>query len=99
MKGERIMAGEYGMNIVTLVDDEGNQMEFEVLDAIETDDGRYIALLPIPEAGSESDGEYFILQVVSGDGQDELIEVEDSELMETLADIFEGRFEELYGGE
>ena len=93
------MAGEYGMNIVTLVDDAGNQMEFEVLDAIETDDGRYIALLPIPEAGSESDGEYFILQVVAGDGQDELVEVNDSELIETLADIFEGRFEDLYGGE
>ncbi len=93
------MAGEYGMNIVTLVDGEGEQMEFEILDAIETDDGRYIALLPIPESGSESDGEYFILQVVSGEGQDELIEVEDTELMDTLADIFEGRFEELYGGE
>ena len=93
------MAGEYGMNIVTLVDDAGNQMEFEVLDAIETDDGRYIALLPIPEAGSESDGEYFILQGVAGEGQDELIEVNDAELIETLADIFEGRFEDLYGGE
>ncbi len=94
-----MMAGEYSMNIVTLVDDEGDQMEFEVLDAIETDDGRYIALLPIPEPGTESDGEYFILQVVAGEGQDELIEVEDVELAETLADIFEGRFEELYGGE
>ncbi len=93
------MAGEYGMNIVTLVDDEGSKMEFEVLDAIETDDGRYIALLPIPEPGTESDGEYFILQVVAGEGQDELVEVEDTELMDTLADIFEGRFEELYGGE
>lgn len=93
------MAGEYGMNVVTLVDDEGTPMDFEVLDAIETDDGRYIALLPIPEAGSESDGEYFILQVVAGDGQDELIEVDDNELLETLADIFEGRFEDLYGGE
>ena len=93
------MAGEYGMNVVTLVDDEGTPMDFEVLDAIETDDGRYIALLPIPEAGSESDGEYFILQVVAGEGQDELIEVDDNELLETLADIFEGRFEDLYGGE
>lgn len=93
------MAEEYGMNIVTLVDDDGNQFEFEVLDAIETDDGRYVAVLPLPEKGSESDGQYFILEVVAGDGQDELQEVEDKELLDTLADIFEGRFEDLYGNE
>lgn len=93
------MAGEYGMNVVTLVDGNGNQFDLEVLDAIETDDGRYVAVLPIPEQGKESDGEYFILEVVKVDDHDELKEVADKELIDTLADIFEGRFDELYGTE
>lgn len=93
------MAGEFSANIITLVDDEGTQHQFEVLDAIETDDGRYVALCPIVDENSEQDGEYYILQVVQGPEGEELAEIEDEELLDTLADVFEGRFEELYGAE
>ena len=41
------MSEEFGTNIVSVLDDEGNEHQFELLDAIETDDGRYVALLPI----------------------------------------------------
>ena len=93
---------EYSADIITLVDDEGVQHEFEVLDAIETDDGRYCALLPylgdnVPDAAEES--EYYILQVVEVDGEEELTEVEDDEMLDTLAEIFESRFAEMYGEE
>ena len=37
----------FGNNIVTVVDEEGVEHTFEELDRIETDDGRYIALLPV----------------------------------------------------
>ena len=37
---------EYGNDIVTLKDDDGKEYTFEVLDAIETDEARYLALLP-----------------------------------------------------
>ena len=37
----------FGNNIVSVVDEEGVEHTFEELDRIETDDGRYIALLPI----------------------------------------------------
>ena len=36
----------FGNDIITLVDDDGKEYAFEVLDAIETDDGRYLAMLP-----------------------------------------------------
>ena len=39
------MADEYGADLVTVMDDEGNEHQFELLDAIETDGGRYVALL------------------------------------------------------
>ncbi len=93
---------EYTADIITLVDDEGVQHEFEVLDAIETDDGRYCALLPYlgdDVEGAAEESEYYILQVVEVDGEEELTEVEDEEMLDTLAEIFEGRFSEMYSEE
>lgn len=87
-------------SIVTLVDDEGRMSEFEVLDAIETEDGRFVALLPLASINEETgEGEYIILSVVSVDGQEELAEIDDEELLEAVADVFQERFQELYEGE
>ena len=41
------MSENYGNNLVSVLDEEGNEHQFELLDAIETDEGRYVALLPI----------------------------------------------------
>ena len=93
---------EYSVDLITLIDDEGVQHEFEILDAIETDDGRYCALLPYLGDDAENaaeESEYYILQVVDVDGEEELTEIEDEEMLDTLAEIFEGRFAELYGEE
>ena len=91
----------YDADIITLVDDDGAQHEFEILDAIETDDGRYCALLPYYGDNSDAsdDSEYYILQVVEVDGSEELVEIEDSEMLDTLAEIFEDRFAQRYGDE
>lgn len=84
-------------DIITLIDDEGRMSEFEVLDAIETDEGRFVALLPLASLDEESgEGEYIILQVVDVNGEEELAEIEDEELLEALADVFLERFDELY---
>lgn len=86
--------------IVTLVDDEGRMSEFEVLDAIETAEGRFVALLPLASLNEETgEGEYIILQVVTVDGQEELAEIESEVLLEAVADVFQERFEELYESE
>lgn len=91
---------EYNANLITLVDEDGVSHDFELLDAIETDDGRYVALLPYLGEDAEEESEYYILQVIdSGNGEEELTEIEDEELLDTLAEIFEGRFEELYQSE
>lgn len=97
-----MLENEYTADLITLVDDDGVQHEFEVLDAIETDDGRYCALLPYlgdDVEGAAEDTEYYILQVVEVDGEEELTEVEDEAMLDTLAEIFESRFEEMYGNE
>lgn len=93
------MSEEYGNNIVSVLDDEGNEHQFEVLDAIETDEGRYVALLPIyseAEAAIEDDGELVILEVVNDNGDDLLVPIEDDELFESVAGAFEERLSEYY---
>ena len=93
------MSEEYGNDIVTVVDDEGNQHEFEIVDAIETDDGRYVALLPVyhnPEELLNDDGELVILTVKEENGEDLLLPIEDDEEFEEIAQIFEERLADLY---
>ena len=36
----------FGNDIITLTDDDGKNYQFEIVDAIETDDGRYLAMIP-----------------------------------------------------
>lgn len=82
---------------ITLVDDEGRMSEFEVLDAIETAEGRFVALLPLASLNDETgEGEYIILQVVKEGGQEELAEIESEVLLAAVADVFQERFQELY---
>ena len=84
------MADEYGADLVTVLDDEGNQHQFELVDAIETDDGRYVALLPVYEDPSES---------VNDDGELIILEVAAEGMCEEIADLFEERLSDLYESE
>ena len=94
------MANEdYGNDLVSVLDDEGNEHQFEIRYAIETDDGRYVALLPIyddAEAAVEDDGELVILAVVEEDGEDLLVPIEDDDTFDEIAGIFEERLADYY---
>ena len=41
------MAEDFGADIIAVIDEEGVEHQFELIDSIETDDGRYVALLPV----------------------------------------------------
>lgn len=93
------MEYEYETDLITLVDDEGQEHEFEVLDTLETDEGVFMALVPTrqnPEEVSEEAETYYIFEVIEEDGEEQLQEVEDDELLDRLADTFEARFNEAY---
>lgn len=93
------MAEEYGNDLVTVLDDEGNEHQFELLDAIENDEGRYVALLPIYDDADEAiedDGELVILAVVDQDGEDLLVPIEDDAVFEEIAGVFTERLSEYY---
>ncbi len=90
----------FGNNIVSVVDEEGVEHTFEELDRIETDNGRYIALLPIYTEAEEildGDGELIILSVVEDeDGETYLEPIEDEALFNEIGEIFEERLADYF---
>ncbi len=96
------MQDDFGEDLLTLVDDEGNEHEFEVLDVIDNDDGCFYALLPTfddPKDQVEAEGAYYIFEAIEEDGEQQLAEVEDDALLDRLEKEFESRFESLYSDE
>ena len=90
---------EYGNDIVTVVDDDGEEHEFEVLDRIETDEKKYIALLPVFETQNDlldDSGELIILQVTEEDGETVLEPIEDETEFDEIGAIFEKRLAEFF---
>ena len=93
------MTEDYNPDIVSLTDDEGKEYKFEILDAIETDEGRYLALLPTfddPQKMLEDSGELVIVKVTEEDGEEFFSEIEDDDEYETIADAFIDRLEDFF---
>lgn len=91
---------EYNPDLISVIDEEGVQHTFEELDRIETDDGRYVALLPVYDEAEEildDCGELIILSVVEDeDGETYLEPIEDEKLFNEIGKIFEERLEDLF---
>ena len=90
---------EYTPDIVSIIDEEGKEHIFEELDRIETDKGRYVALLPIPEDENnitEEESELIILKVEEEKGETYLCPIEDDEEFEEVGTAFEERLAEIF---
>jgi uncharacterized protein YrzB (UPF0473 family) len=93
------MDNSYSPDLITLIDENGIEHNFEILDQIEENDNRYFALMPVYESGEDmlsDSGEYTILEAVDVDGEEQLAEVEDNELRRRLSNIFEERFNDMF---
>ena len=93
------MDHEFQPDLITLVDEDNVEHDFEILDTIENEKGVFYALYPVFDTADdavEDNGEYYIMEVVEEDGEEQLVEVEDDALLDELAAVFEKRFEELF---
>lgn len=93
------MDKEYNPDIVSVVDEDGKEHVFEELDRIETDDGKYVALLPLyddAEQYLEDDGELIILKVEEENGDNYLCPIEDEDEFNEIGQIFEERLNDLF---
>ena len=72
-------------NIITLNDENGNEVEFEFLDLIPYRQNEYVVLLPI----GDSDGQVVILQLKEIDDEtEEYVGVENEFVLETVFALF-----------
>ncbi len=93
------MDKDFVADLITLVDENNVEHNFEILDTLENEKGLFYALYPVFDDANEAvsdDGEYYIMEVIEEDGEEQLAEVDDDDLLDELAEIFEKRFEELF---
>ncbi len=90
---------DYDPDIITMEDDEGKEYTFEVLDAIEFEMGRYLALLPVydnPKEQLDSDGELVVVKVEEEDGEEYFVDIEDDDEYETVSEAFIERLRDFF---
>ena len=92
---------DYERDTITVMDEEGVEHEFEVVDSLEDGEQEYLALVPIfddPASSLEDDGELVILKVVFDENdQEEYLEpIEDEDEFTRIADQFMERLEEFF---
>ena len=76
--------------LITLTDDEGNEVEFEFLDVIEYDGDEYIVLIE----NDEDADEVVILKINALDEEtEEYVSIDDDEILETVFDMFKKKYE------
>ncbi|ACM60251.1 uncharacterized protein DUF1292 [Caldicellulosiruptor bescii] len=82
-------------NVVTLVDEEGREISFEMLDRVNYNGNDYIVLLPLEEMEKEDEeAEVVILRIEDRDGEEVYVGVEDEEELENVFEIFQSRFDD-----
>ena len=84
-------------NIVTLNDEDGNEVQFEFLDLVELDDEQYVVLLPVADENEEDEGEVVILKVEDVDeesDEESYVSVDDEEILMKVFNIFKDKFKD-----
>ncbi len=90
----------YMPDIISVTDDNGNEIEFELLERYETEDSVYVAITEYRDDAEEiveADFEVVILKVVEdNDGNEYLEEIQDEMEYEQVSDILMAKIEEKY---
>lgn len=87
-------------DIVVLLDENGEEVEFEHMDTIEMNGNEYVVLLPIDQETEENEDdidEVVILKIEHGeDGEDSFVTVDDDDELNEVFEEFRERMEEEY---
>ena len=94
------MSNEFGNDIIGLVDEEGNEASYEMIDALERDGVTYVALLPVSENPVEQldeDYQVMILKMVPDEnGEEMLLSLDNEEEFNEVWAAFEDRLSDDY---
>ncbi len=87
------MADQYGSDFISIVDDDGNEYELEVLSTLEYNGSTYMAVIPAADSLQELQLEVSILKSIEEDGEPILCAIEDEEELQAVYDLI---MDELY---
>ena len=85
------MSEEYGPEFITVTDEDGNDIELELLDALEHNGQTYMAFFPaVPEGADEDSDEYgmVILKSITENGEELLSTLDSEEELTEVYDLF-----------
>lgn len=89
----------YQPDLISVSDDEGNEIIFELLERYETDNDVYVAITEFHDDAEEiveADNEVIILKVLEDNGEEYLAEIEDEIEFEQVSDILMAMVEEKF---
>ena len=78
---------QYGSDFLTIVDDDGNEFELEVLSTLEYNGCTYLAVIPAAQSAENLELEVSILKSTEEDGEAILSVIEDEAELEAVYDI------------
>ena len=81
------MSSEFGSDFITIVDDDGQEFELEVLDSMDYNGETYMAFLPADMDENDPDYGMIILRVVQDENGEDVYESIDDD--EQLQDVYE----------
>ncbi len=90
---------DFGPNLISLMDEDGNEHEFEFVDSLELEGSEYVALIPVydnPADSLEDDGELVVLKVMEDNGEEYLEAIEDEDEFNNVSELFMDRLSDLY---
>ena len=85
-----------GENIISLKDENGNDVNFEFLDLIDYENEKYIILLPADENADDGDEVVILKQAKSDENSDEeeYDSVEDENILNAVFEIFKNKYKD-----
>ena len=91
---------EYTPDIYTLEDEDGNELEFELVDIMNYEGEKYFGLTPYnPDGGDDEEGELVILKSVFNDDEEMMVTLDSDEEYERVGNVFLAFLAEKYGDE
>lgn len=89
----------YEPDIISVTDDDGNELLFELLERYESDNGVYVAIIEYRDDAEdivEADYEVIILKVAEENGDEYLEEIEDEAEYNEISEILMNKIEQQY---
>jgi len=85
------MSEEFGPDFITVTDEDGNDIELELVDALEHNGQTYMAFYPAVEEDADEDGEDYgmvILKSIMEDGEELLSTLDSDDELNEVYDLF-----------